>query len=124
LQRPTTTSVSLRPRFREQADKQQLARFELPLVLNADRDWIETGGALLLTAGGGGFEVQVDPTGLPPGVHSGTVRAFDAERPQRGPLVEIPVTVVKPPEPENEFAAEATLQPGTIIRGLASVPAG
>jgi tripeptidyl-peptidase II len=124
LQRPTTTSITVRPRFREQADKQELARFEVPLIITADRDWVETGGAMLLTAGGGSFEVRVDPTELPPGVHSAAVRAFEADRAQRGPLFEIPVTIIKPPEPESEFAAEATLQPGTIIRGLESVPPG
>src|SRR5690606_9336345 len=62
--------------------------------------------------------------GLPPGVHTAAVRAFEAGQQQRGPLFEIPVTVGKPPEPQHEFAAEAMLTAGTVIRGLASVPAG
>jgi tripeptidyl-peptidase II len=124
LQRPLTTQVSVRPRFREQADKQQLVDFEVPLLLRADRDWVETGDALLLTAGGNSFELFVDPTSLPPGIHSASVQAFEAERPERGPLFEVPVTVIKPPPPQPECAATADLTAGSVVRGLASVPAG
>lgn len=51
---------------------------------------------LLLHHNGRGFEIKVDPTGLPPGLHYTEVLGVDSAADWRGPLFRVPITVIKP----------------------------
>lgn len=42
------------------------------------------------------FSVRIDPSGLPQGLHFAEVTGTDMNRPWRGPVFRIPVTVIKP----------------------------
>ena len=73
--------------------------------------------------------VQVDPTGLEPGVHTAYVNAYDAQQPEKGPLFEVPITVVRPepltdkPRPHLEHK-DVLFGPGDIKRHFVKIPEG
>ncbi|GIM09954.1 hypothetical protein Vretimale_13739 [Volvox reticuliferus] len=50
----------------------------------------------MVHAGGRSFEVIVDPTSLPPGLHYAEVVALEVDSRERGPLFRLPITVIKP----------------------------
>lgn len=74
----------------------------------------------------GSLTVQVDPSGLAPGVHYASVRAFDSARPDKGALFSVPVTVVVA-EPVADTDASVVyagqrFAPGTVQRRFVAVP--
>lgn len=56
------------------------------LRLESSQPWVEAPSALLLHSGGRTFEVKVDATSLPEGLHYAEVCAFDCNAAWRGPL--------------------------------------
>lgn len=71
--------------------------------------------------------VKVDPTNLPVGIHSATVRAYDSANIGKGILFEIPITVVIPTivdTAKTRTVPFETVQykPNTIIRHFIFVP--
>ena len=72
----------------------------------------------------------MDPTSLPQGLHYAEVQGFDAAAEWRGPLLRVPITVVKPlplapppPAPAGAAAHEAAAG-GAVVRGDCSVSFG
>lgn len=58
--------------------------------------WASCPSHLLIHHSGRGFEIRVDPSSLPPGLHYAEVIATDDTAPWRGPLFRVPITVIKP----------------------------
>lgn len=84
---------------------------------------------MVVNALGKGFDLKVDPTMLPEGVHYAAVEGYDANNPGRGPLFTLPVTVIRPikisPESDARLRLEARIyRPGAIDRHFLAVPEG
>jgi tripeptidyl-peptidase-2 len=84
------------------------------LVLSTTASWVSAPALLLLHHNGRSFEARVDPSALPPGLHYAEIHATDASATWRGPVVRIPVTVIKPqqlPEEPDLSSAGGALPP-------------
>ena len=66
------------------------------LVLEPLAGWVTCPSSLLLHHSGRGFEVRVDPSGLPPGLHFTEVCGYDSAARWRGALFRVPITVIRP----------------------------
>ena len=85
------------PRLHEDADvRGERLAVELKLEVRATAPWVRAPALLLLHHAGRSFEIEVDPTALPPGLHTAAVEGYDAGAEWRGPLFRIPITVIKP----------------------------
>ncbi len=126
---PHVTRVRLSPVMHEDEDHQRRVDFAMDLELEASERWVDVAPTLHLLHGGRSFEVRVDPTDLDPGVHFATVDVHDARGRDRGPVVRIPVTVIRgesvDAEPGEDPRMERTLEfgPGAITRTFVDVPA-
>eukprot|EP00887_Chlorella_sp_A99_P002396 scaffold10.g2396.t1 len=95
---PLTFHVDVAPKLHEEADTMtERLSVEAKLLLRSTAPgWLAAPAALLLHHNGRGFEVEVDPTKLPEGLHYAEVQAFDATAEWRGPLFRVPAIVTKP----------------------------
>ncbi len=119
------TDVKVTPQFRDDQPKRGQVKFEYPITLEANVDWVDASDTMLLTAAGERFELQVDPRRLRPGVHTAEVRGYHAGHENRGPLFRVPVTVIKPHIlKKGEVEASVSLGPGQLDRQFVSVPDG
>ena len=118
--------VRLTPRFPEGFNNKERVAFGLNLTLEATEDWIQCGQQLLLTHGGGSFQLVVDPGQLEPGAYFGQVLVHDSEHPERGPLARVPITVIKPHTAQDPSTWQATLNftPGGLARRFLDTPPG
>jgi len=131
-----TFQAQLQPRFQEEADvKEEQVAQEDRIAISTSQAWISAPASLLLAANGRNFEISVDPTALPEGLHYGEVVGHDATATWRGPLFRVPVTVVKPIEvgtqgvggPNGNSIAQLGTQqysPGQETRHFIAVPEG
>jgi tripeptidyl-peptidase-2 len=69
---------------------------EARLALEASAPWVTGPTSLLLHAAPRTFELRVDPTSLPPGLHTAQLRVMDTTARWRGPLAVLPITVIRP----------------------------
>ncbi|MBT6154691.1 MAG: S8 family serine peptidase [Planctomycetaceae bacterium] len=127
VDRPTETSLRVRPVFPKGADNKNKVGFQLRLAIQSTAEWVTTGQFLLLTQGGGTFSAHVDPSDLSPGAHFAEVCGYDSDAPDRGPLFRFPITVTIPDESESDdgsrFSGQTTFQPGQVERHFVAVPA-
>jgi subtilisin family serine protease len=102
------------------------AGYEKRLTLAADASWIQVPPRVVLNSSGGRFTVRVDPKGLTPGIHAGRVRAFDPSRPDDGPEVVVPVTVIRPEDAGGDGAwhGRVAVEPGDRSSTFLRVPLG
>jgi tripeptidyl-peptidase II len=120
LREPTQTcraakaTVSVRPMFPEKTKSKAKIGFELRITLKSTAEWVETGEFGVMTSSGLTFEVQADPTKLPPGAHFAEVLGYDADRPTRGPLFRVPVTALLP------VNGESVGRPSKAVRDVAA----
>ena len=75
--------------------------FEMKFNVKSTAPWVLVPPHFMLMNNGRSFKISLDPTKLPPGVHTATVCGYDAEQQgseqhQRGVLWSLPITVVKP----------------------------
>lgn len=129
-------NVSIEPVFfnDKEADPKDKFNFNVRLNLIPSQSWVQCGAFLDLSYGVRSIVVRIDPTSLQPGVHSAVVKAYDTDCVQKGPLFEIPVTVVQPyvlNNGHNTPIFEPTVvradksvefQPNTIQRDFILVP--
>jgi tripeptidyl-peptidase-2 len=106
LQGPLTFNVNVKPRFEHATDRSpeelaSLLSLELDLLLTPSESWITCPERMTLFSGqdrgGQSFSVRLAKVmDLKPGAHFATVDALDANDPTRGPLFQVPVTVIIP----------------------------
>ncbi|XP_063705475.1 tripeptidyl-peptidase 2 [Culicoides brevitarsis] len=130
LTKPEEFTVTIEPvMFNEKfASPKAKLDFNVHCTLVPTASWVQCGGFLDLCYTSRSLAVRVDPTALPVGVHSAAVKAYDSTCVEKGPIFEIPVTVVQPRQMEAatqyEYSPrEAVLcKPNTIIRDFFQVP--
>lgn len=126
-QSPANYRITVSPELKKRAPIKERLDISITAELKSTADWVTSGDLLHLNHGGNRFDVEVDPTGLKPGVHYAEVQAIDRTRPESGPLFRVPVTVVipEPLEEPDGFASEVhSFVPGQINRLFVDVPAG
>ncbi|NNE42765.1 MAG: S8 family serine peptidase, partial [Gemmatimonadetes bacterium] len=94
--RPLEETVTARPLLPREADNRNKVAFERRVTLQSTAPWVDVAGSTLMMWGGRGFNVKVDPRGLPAGAHFAEVIGRDALDPAHGPLFRVPVTVIRP----------------------------
>uniref|UniRef100_A0A7S1YW11 Tripeptidyl-peptidase II n=1 Tax=Ditylum brightwellii TaxID=49249 RepID=A0A7S1YW11_9STRA len=128
-------SVHVDPQFTKEDDvdkETQIRRveFEVNLALSSSTgtngsSWIETPDLLVLLNNGRSFKIEVDPTNLPPGVHTAQVLGHNVANPSSGPLFRVPITIVKTlPEENNVDLGRLNFTPAEVKRNFLSVPQG
>ena len=100
--------------------------FERRLVLESDAPWVEVPPRLGVNAAGAAFPVRIAVKGLPRGISEARVRGFDPDRRDVGPLLEVPVTIIRPEalDGDGRCAAEITAAPGERVSKFLEVPSG
>jgi len=112
----------------ERSNDEKVA-FNLRLNLACSAAWVKHPKHLDLMYSSRHFLVQIDPTGLEPGVHAAFINAYDSNQPDKGPLFEVPITVVRPeplksePRPHIEHK-DILFAPGDIKRHFIKPPEG
>jgi tripeptidyl-peptidase-2 len=73
------------------------------------------------------FELRVDPTKLPPGLHYAEVHATIPDQEWRGPLFRVPITVIKPQDlltaPDID-PTESAVSAGVVVQAPAGAGSG
>ncbi|CAO1623730.1 unnamed protein product [Sympodiomycopsis kandeliae] len=122
-QRVGQFNVTVRPILKG-TEPEKAYELQLKCNLKPSDNWVTAPEFLHLRGNGRTFEIRVDPTHLPPGLHTASVKGFDSDRPGHE-LFDVPITVTKP-----EVAAHATvrysttLKSGSIERNFLHVPEG
>ncbi|KAI8836057.1 subtilase family-domain-containing protein [Chytriomyces cf. hyalinus JEL632] len=127
VQRP---SVNVKPLFVRPLDAEttsKMLEFEAHVSLQSTVPWIQCPEFVMIPSKGRDFLINVDPTGLAPGLHVGDILGIDTNLPSAGPLFRIPVTVCKV---DNTAVADVALTrfsnmeftSGEIVRKYISVP--
>lgn len=115
----------LDPDNREHNDK---IDFRIKFALTCNEPWVQFPAHLDLMYMARSFSVKIDPTGLPDGVFFTSLKAYDISCTSKGPLFQVPITVVKPFQiprellrPEMSFK-NVLFKPNTIHRHFVLVP--
>ncbi|MBC8325289.1 MAG: S8 family serine peptidase [Verrucomicrobia subdivision 3 bacterium] len=125
VKRVHSVSVTLKPVFHRDTKPTEKINFEKRLLLHCEADWVEHASQILLANDSERITVEVDPTGLAPGVHYTEVVGTDADAPQGGALVRVPVTVIIPEQVEGaKWKATLTFKGGDTTRRFLAVPTG
>ncbi len=95
----------------------------------APATWITIPSYFMLLNNGRGFNITVDGSRLPPGLHFAKVLGHDVEHQDLGPVFEVPITVVKPLEVAVHSKTKKTLgsysfSSGQVQRNFLVPPAG
>lgn len=128
LTKPHEYNVTVEPLFFNEkfVESSEKVKFNIRLTLVASESWISCGTFIDMCYCSRTFTIKIDPTGLPSGVHTAKVLAFDSNFVQKGVVFQIPITVVQPNvvnNPKFEFVSEPILfKPNTIIRDFILVP--
>ncbi|MEM7387478.1 MAG: tripeptidyl peptidase II, partial [Verrucomicrobiota bacterium] len=122
----STLRVSIRPVFQENQSRQVLAAFQQRLVLKTSESWLEVPESLFLPNQRRSIDVRIDPSALPPGLHTAEVCGFSAESEAAGPLFRLPVIVKRPIPLDEDFKASSRLylESGKVVRQFFEVPRG
>lgn len=91
-----TCSVTVDPCFRTNDDvapetQRQRIEFEMEFDLKSTASWVKSPEHFMLMHNGRTFKIEVDPTGLPPGVHTAKVLASN----DGVVMFSVPITVVR-----------------------------
>lgn len=101
--------------------------FNLRLTLLSSAPWVQCGSFLDLCYSARSFVVKIDPTGLPPGVHTAQIRAYESGDIEKGTVFTVPITVVQPISLDDKINwnihfDDAVCKPNTILRHFIQVP--
>ncbi|RZF39809.1 hypothetical protein LSTR_LSTR000457 [Laodelphax striatellus] len=95
--------------------------FQMSLALVCDASWVSCPPYLEMMNIQRMFSVNVDPSGLPEGVHRTSIRAYDVSCVEKGPVFNVEVTVVRPSKVPDTCRGEieyknVEFKPNTIKR--------
>jgi tripeptidyl-peptidase-2 len=150
---PCTYSCEIKPGLREDADiKTEKMAIEAKIALKIsynnsgggpangtgtvggqkyDDEWVKAPSLLLLPHNGRTFEVEINPTALPPGLHYAEIVGVDTTAEWRGALFRIPITITKPLVMSNPDVTAGMMDlgrfefvPGKEQRRFVAVPEG
>lgn len=101
--------------------------FQMSLALVCDASWVSCPPYLEMMNIQRMFSVNVDPSGLPEGVHRTSIRAYDVSCVEKGPVFNVEVTVVRPSKVPDTCRGEieyknVEFKPNTIKRHFVEVP--
>ncbi|CAM9301659.1 unnamed protein product, partial [Chrysoparadoxa australica] len=96
LSQPSEHTITIKPFFHEDELNEKRIQFEQHIHLTCSSDWVMTPSSLALAHSGRSFVIKVDPTSLSSGAHFTVIKGFDTATPGRGPVFEVPVTIIKP----------------------------
>ena len=124
-----TLLVHVKPNLRKydtgDATQKKKINMELRFRLEATAPWVTTPDVFELMHNGRSFKIQVDPTGLDPGVHTAKVLAYDTSRPGAGVMFSLPITVVKTlPQEQSIELGTLDFDPNEVKRFFVDVPKG
>ncbi|XP_059484190.1 tripeptidyl-peptidase 2 isoform X2 [Neocloeon triangulifer] len=122
-------SITVEPFFlkNDYADPKPKIDFNVRFALTCSAPWVEYPNHLDMMYMARPFAIKVDPTALETGAHFTSIKAFDVACVEKGPVFEVPITVVKPASVErNELPdmvfKDVHFKPGTIKRHFVQVP--
>uniref|UniRef100_A0A1B6LQD6 Tripeptidyl-peptidase 2 n=1 Tax=Graphocephala atropunctata TaxID=36148 RepID=A0A1B6LQD6_9HEMI len=125
---PKEYGVTVEPFFADadNVEAEKKIEFQISLVLACSAPWVQYPSHLEMMNIARVMSIRVDPTGLSPGVHNTCLRAYDVNRPERGPVFRVEVTVVQPQvldslQPEL-VCSRVHFDPNTIQRHFLLVP--
>jgi tripeptidyl-peptidase-2 len=127
---PQTMAVRVDPTWRREdattAKSQQCKiAFEAKFLLQSTVDWVKAPAHFMIMNNGRTFKMDVDPSGLKPGLHTAQVLGVDASCPEAGPLFAVPITVAKPlPESRSIDFGELSFGPAEMKRFFVVPPLG
>jgi tripeptidyl-peptidase-2 len=106
-----TLSVNVNPRFKkmdvEEETQRRRVEFEMLLNLKSTVPWVQCPDHFMLMHNGRSFKIEVDPTQLPPGVHTTKIMGYDSTNTttndSRGAIFSVPITVVRTLEEEPDI---------------------
>ncbi|XP_071839220.1 tripeptidyl-peptidase 2-like isoform X2 [Apostichopus japonicus] len=96
LSKPHEKNVNIEPIFAENTDPNEKISFNLHINLVCDVSWVSCPTHLELMNSSRCITVKLDPRGLREGVHYTQICGYDIEKPEKGPLFRLPITVIKP----------------------------
>ncbi|XP_011256902.1 tripeptidyl-peptidase 2 isoform X2 [Camponotus floridanus] len=98
IDRPKDYAITVEPVFinSEVIEPSRKINFNLKLTLVCDASWVQFPTHLDLMHMPRSFAIRVEASNLPEGVHATSVRAYDVSNIAKGPVFQIPVTVVQP----------------------------
>jgi len=123
----TEWTLEVNPIFENETDKQYQIDFELRLNLKSTLSGVIVPEHCVLPSAGRTLKIRFDPTSFEMGtLYYGEIQGFDSQHPERGPLLRIPLTVIKPLELQVSTYESGWLKfkPGQIERRFLVVPRG
>lgn len=122
------TDIRIDPIFHDDAPNREKIELQMQIALRCDARWVQLPEHLALMHNGRSFNIRIDPTRLPTGVHYTEAQGFDVNDPARGPIFRFPITVIRPQRLEAAdgyvWRAEAKFEAGQIERRFVVVPEG
>ncbi|MDG1892395.1 MAG: S8 family serine peptidase [Verrucomicrobiota bacterium] len=116
--KPSNHKLFIEPIFSKNVTLAEKANFEIWAELTSSVDWIRFPHSVLIHQQQGSISVEVDPTKLPPGAHTATIRGRDMSSAQV--LFHIPVHIIIPELKQSKspakWSSSVKLEPGDIAR--------
>ena len=114
-------AVHVDPCFRKDDVAPEMQRrrieFEMEFDLKATAPWVKAPKHFMLMHNGRTFNIEVDPTELPPGVHTANVLALN----DGVVMFSVPISVVKPLPPEDTHIELGKLEVSELIAFITSI---
>ncbi|XP_067943815.1 tripeptidyl-peptidase 2-like isoform X2 [Watersipora subatra] len=108
--------------------RKDMIDFQKSLVLTCKDSWVNHPSHLQVMSQSRYFSVKLDVDSLKPGAYYTEVLGYDVDCVDKGPLVRVPITVVKPETDDNskdhKHSWKQTFAPGKVMRHFLTVPAG
>jgi tripeptidyl-peptidase II len=122
-----TYSVRVNPRFKRGDNPDEAAQlsrigFEIQFALSSSAPWVNVPEMFMLMNNGRSFKIDIDPSMLPPGVHTATVRGHVAGLVDGRHMWSLPITVVKPLQ-ERRVIERKNIEVSTLLRADARLGA-